>query len=222
MDKTANYKKLKDICLDRGAALFGVSLLDPDKERIFLPGNILKGLNRAVSLAVRLSDPILDQITDRPTKLYFHHYRAVNMFMDQLAIHIQQYIQKAGFKALPIPASNIVDWEKQLGHLSHKRFAELSGIGWTGRNNLIVNPKYGSRIRLVTILTDMPLSIDKPLDDNCGDCTRCMDVCPSASIKKSSEEFDHKGCYEMLKEFRNKGYVDQFICGICVKACNGG
>jgi epoxyqueuosine reductase QueG len=221
MAEKNNYNKLKEFALNAGASLFGVCELKPEQEEIFLPRETLKGLNRAVSMAVRLSDDILDGIIDKPTRLYFHHYRSVNMFLDQLAITVQQFIQKEGFRALPIPASQILDWEKQLGHLSHKRFAELAGIGWLGRNNLIVSPKHGAKIRLATILTDMPLDVDKPLNDSCGECKKCISVCPAASIKDNKKEFDYDSCYEKLKEFRKNRYVDQFICGVCVKACDG-
>lgn len=219
MDRELNYKNIKTFALDNGACLFGVSELRPDKEEINLPENVLKGLNKAISIAARLSDNILEEIIDKPTKLYFHHYRAVNMFLDQLAVSIQQFIQKQGFRALPIPASQILDWEKQTAHLSHKKFAKDSGIGWLGRNNLIVSPAYGARIRFTTILTDIPLIADKPLDIDCGECRKCIEACPAGSIKEEKKAFDHMGCYEKLKEFRKNRYVDQFICGVCVKHC---
>lgn len=221
MSERRYYEELKDFALNRGASLFGVCELRPDEESISLPKGLLKNLNRAISMAVRLSDEILEEIVDKPTKLYFHHYRAINNFLDQLAISLQQFIQKYGFRALPIPASQILDWQRQRGHLSHKRFARLAGIGWLGRNNLIVSPRYGSRIRLVTVLTDMPLSVDEPLEEGCGDCKECIAVCPANSIKEDKKEFDHISCYEKLKEFRKDGYVDQYICGICVKVCDG-
>ena len=64
-----------------------------------------------------------------------------------------------------MPASQIVDWEKQTAHLSHKKIGELAGIGFIGRNNLLVNPEIGSRFRLATILTNMPLEPDKKLKE---------------------------------------------------------
>jgi epoxyqueuosine reductase QueG len=123
--------------------------------------------------------------------------------------------------ALPIPASQIIDWERQQAHLSHKKIGRLAGLGWIGRNNLLVNPEFGAQFRLVTVLTNMPLKPDKPLESDCGECRRCLSCCPAAAIKEKQEDFDHKACFNKLKEFRRSGIVSQFICGVCVKACRG-
>lgn len=219
MTKQDNYSKLKEFALSKGASLFGVSDFICGDKSVNINESVLKGLDKAVSAAVRLSSDILEEIVDKPTKLYFHHYRAINMFLDQLALSLQQFLQKQGFRAIPIPASQILDWDKQTAHLSHKKFAESAGIGWLGINNLIVSPEYGAKIRLITILTDMPLKIDKPLSCNCAQCMACIKTCPANAIKKKREDFDHMICYEKLKEFRKNKYVDQYICGICVKAC---
>jgi epoxyqueuosine reductase QueG len=182
----------------------------------------------AISIGKTLSESILEEITDHPTKLYFHHYRMINLFLDQLAIKVAGEIEKAGYQALPIPASQIVDWQNQKAHLSHKRIAEKAGFGWIGRSNLLVTPEYGAQIRLVTILTDLPISLPPPSPQvgedksgGCGECYECIKVCPAQAIKERKEDFDHIKCFEKLKEFQRKGYSSQYICGICVKACNG-
>ena len=162
----------------------------------------------------------MEDIKDRPTSLYFHHYRQLNFFLDRGAFLLASYIQDLGFKALPIAASQIIDWEKQEGHVSHKKVGCLAGLGWNGRNNLLVNPEFGSRLRLVTILTDMPLEVDKPLDQDCGVCRKCIAPCPAQAIKEKRKDFDHLTCFEKLKEFRNSG-IGQYICGVCIKACPG-
>ncbi|MCM8798729.1 MAG: hypothetical protein NC821_04630 [Candidatus Omnitrophica bacterium] len=215
------YKSLRKVSKSLGADLFGVTRISEFSKEIFLAQKILKEIDYGISLGVRLSQPILEEIEDHPTRLYYQHYRAVNHFLDQLAFRVTQYIQEKGYSALPIPASQIVDWEKQRAHLSHKKIAILAGLGWWGRNNLVVNPKFGSQIRLVTILTNMPLKVDTPLEEDCGKCRDCLSVCPVGAIKESPQDFDHFACFEKLREFRKSGYTEQFICGICVKACKG-
>lgn len=221
MKKEENYKRIKKFCVNWGADLFGTADVSLLKDGFVVSPKAAKDLNTAISLGVRVSSGVLSEIENQPTKLYFHHYRTVNMFLDQLALRLSNFIQNSGSKAIPIPASIIVDWQKQTAHLSHKHIGHLAGLGWIGRNNLLVNKKLGSQFRLVTVLTDMPLKYDKPTEEDCGKCRVCVVICPVKAIKKEPAEFDHLGCFELLKEFQRQKVVDQYICGICVNICRG-
>ena len=190
-------------------------------EFLQLSNQSLDSFDSGISLAVRLSDPILEEIQDRPTQLYFHHYRQANFFLDRIAFNLAQFIHQLGYRALPIPASQIIDWENQKGHLSHKKIALAAGLGWIGRNNLLVNPTYGARIRLVTVLTDLPLPHNQPLKEGCNMCKKCLQVCPAGAIKEKQPDFDHLACFEQLRLFRKRDHIGQYICGVCVKACSG-
>lgn len=72
-------------------------------------------------------------------------------------------MQAAGAKAVPIPASMILDNKNWTLFISPKIVAIVAGIGWQGKNLLVVNQDFGSRIRLVTVLKDANLEPDKPL-----------------------------------------------------------
>ena len=217
--KSDNYIALKDFCMQQGADVFGVADIESLRGTLNIADEIIGGLDTAVCIGVRLSSKILADIIEKPTKLYFHHYRTANMFLDQLAFTAANWIQRKGFQAVSIPASQILDWQQQTAHLSHKHIGHKAGIGWIGRNNLLVNPQLGAQFRLVTLLTDLPLKIDTPLDVDCEDCRRCIAVCPAGAIKEKKEEFDHQACFEMLKGFQKANIVGQYICGICVHAC---
>ena len=140
--------------------------------------------------------------------------------LDQTAAKLTGIIQSKGYNAMPIPASQIVDWEKQTAHMSHKMAAIRAGLGWIGRNNLLVNPQFGSKIRLSTILTDMPLEADKPVEQDCGECRKCIEICPVSAIKDSHKDWNKPACLEKLKYFAKVHNVGQYICGLCVKVCN--
>lgn len=211
--------QLKRLTFELGAALFGVAPLEEIKGQTGLPSRVLRNLTRGISIAVRLSDKVLEEIEDRPTKLYYHHYRQVNFLLDRITLRLAIFIQREGFQSMPIPASQVVDWTNQRGHLSHREVARKAGLGWIGRNNLLVNPTFGARIRLATVLTDMPLPVNQPIERDCGTCTACVTVCPAGAIAMTSEQFDHIKCYEKLREFQRSGLVGQYICGVCVKAC---
>lgn len=219
--KPMDYRELEAQALELGFDLFGVADVTGMRGDFLLEPATRERFGRAVSLGKRLSDAVLDDIRDHPTQLYFHHYRQLNFFLDRGALLLADHIQKRGFGSLSIAASQLVDWDKQRAHLSHKHVGVAAGLGWLGRNNLLVNPELGSRFRLVTVLTDMPLDPDAPLARDCGACRACLANCPAGAIKETREEFDHQACFEKLKEFRKKGYVSQFICGICVRDCRG-
>ena len=216
-----NYAALKKFSQAQGIDLFGVADISKIKNEFRLSPKTLQDLDKAVCLGVMLSHAALSEIEDSPTKLYFHHYRTVNMFLDQAALKLCNFIQKKGYSALAIPASQIVDWEKQVAHLSHKKLGVLAGLGWIGRNNLLVTKQLGSQFRLTTILTNMPVKTDKPVKEDCGSCFLCVKICPAGAIKNDPAGFDHIKCFEKLKEFQKQRLVDQYICGVCVNVCKG-
>ncbi|MDP2904815.1 MAG: reductive dehalogenase domain-containing protein, partial [Candidatus Omnitrophota bacterium] len=167
MDKDKNYIGLKQFCLDAGADLFGVADIKEIKNEFAFSARLLEKLDRAICLGMRLNDLVMEDIAEAPTRLYSYHYRTVNLLLDQIALKTTAYLDKKGYLALPVPASQVLDWQKHTAHLSHRKIAFLAGLGWIGRNNLLVNPEFGSRLRLVTILTDMPLETGAPIKENC-------------------------------------------------------
>lgn len=211
---------LRKLVKQQGNLLFGIADVLPFKSGwIELPQEAVSGLNYGISIGIPLSKRVLLSVEEEPTKLYSYHYKQVNYFLDRVGVLISDFIQKRGYNALPIPASQTIDHAKQKAHLSHKEIANAAGLGWRGRNNLLVNPKYGSAIRLVTILTDAPLRPDKPLKEECGSCRKCIAVCPAESIKINPEDFSQDSCYKKLCEFQKLPGIGHHICGICVKAC---
>ena len=221
MDKNKNYLALKKICLKEGLDLFGVADIREIKNEFKISPKTLANLDKAICLGLRLSQSILSEMEEKPTKLYFHHYKTINSFLDQAALKLGNIIQNKGYAALAISATQIIDWEKNTAHLSHRKLGVLAGLGWIGRNNLLVNEKLGSQFRLVSILTDMPLSIDKPSEKDCGNCRLCVRICPCGAIAESPVDFDHQKCFDQLKSFQTQRQVEQFVCGVCVNMCKG-
>ena len=224
--------------LKRRARQWGASLVAvADLERLrgieTEPADLLSGFTRAVSLAVRLADPVLDQILaqaePRPTPLYSQHYQKVNALLDELALRTSLALQQAGGRALPLPASQVLDAERLTSYLSHKAVAVAAGLGWQGKSLLVVTPQYGPRVRLVTVLTDLPLAPDAPLRNRCGTCHACTDACPAQAIRGENTDshfasreaalFFERCRTKVMEEFASLPHISGGICGVCVAVC---
>lgn len=218
MDCEALYDELRERALSEGMMLFGVGSLEKVRGS-FHP--TLEGIgskfDRAISIGYRLPDAVIEEIQDRPTLLYSSAYKTANWLLDQTAARLAALIHRAGSVAVPIPASQIVDWEEQLGHLSHKLMGREAGHGWIGKSGLLVNPVHGARVRYATVLTDVPLPLDAPIEGGCGECRICIEMCPAGAI--SEDGYDRESCLEKLKSFRSIRGIGHYICGVCVKAC---
>jgi epoxyqueuosine reductase len=215
--------RLKKAALNMGASSVGIADLDLLKKKTPDLLNLVgEDFSRAVVLGMRLQEAAVSGIVDKPTTIYFHNYRQLNYQLDSVALLLAGMIQDAGFRALAIPASQIVARDPMRGHISHKLLGWAAGIGFIGRNTLLIHPEYGARMRYVSILTDMPLKPDKPLSgEGCGPCKACISVCPAAAIGATRDEFNLHACFEKLTEFTRLSFIGQHICGVCVKACRG-
>lgn len=88
------------------------------------------------------------------------------------------------------------------GPVPEKTIAFQAGLGFRGRNNLIINPRFGSWIVFGELLTDINFDPDKPLDLNCGNCQRCKLVCPTGALC-SSGDYNPGICFSELTQINH-------------------
>lgn len=222
-------EKLKELSIAEGASLVGVAdLAEFKKGWKVIPDDLLTPYSAAISVAVPLNAEIVDALVDSPTIAYARHYREINARLDGITAALVYWIKEQGFAAVAVAASFITDEVNLWGNVSHKAIARMAGIGWQGKSLLIVSPQYGPRIRLATVLTDMPLLPDTPFKSRCGKCTECTKACPASAIKgvsandryKSRDEALHfSRCSDKTLEFKARDGIGARICGVCVKVC---
>lgn len=140
----------------------------------------------------------------------------------------REYIRSQGYRygtiTSNIPSDELSGLREEL---PQKTLATLSSLGWIGRSTLLVTPEYGPRVRIGTLITNMPLSVDRPIvESSCGDCTACVDMCPVKATRGDlwpsgimrSRLLDAKGCHEYLWSTKPTLGRRQ-TCALCLKVC---
>lgn len=114
------------------------------------------------------------------------------------------------------------------GPVLERDWAKRSGLGWIGKNTLLLDPKAGSYFFLAEIILDITFEYDHPIRDHCGTCTRCIDACPTEAISPAGYVLDGSKCISYLtielkesipEAFKGKmeGWI--FGCDICQEVC---
>lgn len=131
----------------------------------------------------------------------------------------------------------LLDLQKEIGEIEgrvfvdsapvmERQWAEKSGLGWTGKNTLLITKNQGSFFFLAELIIDLELEADGPIKDYCGTCTRCVDACPTDAI--TPYEVDASKCISYLtielkegipEEFKGKMENWAFGCDICQDVC---
>jgi len=243
-------REIKAYAKKLGANLVGVAdlaLLEGIKTK---PENLLSGYTRAICVGKTFHDGIMSMIKDRPIPSYAHIHRALNEHLNMINKHLCQYITERGYKAYQISSTEAgdiaqkmtpdffqktdlqtFDWEPLTSStLPSKAVARAAGLGWFGKNLLIINPKFGSSFRHASLITDMPLTVDRPQGKQmCGKCNICKETCPVNAIKGlkfedippgREEVLNFSRCRDLLwikhKSLPDIGFP---ICGVCIAVC---
>ena len=109
-----------------------------------------------------------------------------------------------------------------------RSWATRAGLGWVGKNSMLINKQQGSYFFIATMLLDAELEYDAPMEKNyCGTCTACIDACPTDAIV-SPQVVDGSKCISYFtielkenipEEYKNKMQNNMFGCDICQEVC---
>ncbi len=114
------------------------------------------------------------------------YHKVLRTRLQQLAERIQARIGEFGFRVFTDSAP-----------VMEVSLAEKAGLGWKGKHTLLLNREAGSMFFLGEILVDIPLPIDAPLTNHCGQCTSCIEVCPTKAIV-APYQVDARRCISYL------------------------
>jgi len=198
---------LKKYLKEKGTTLIGVGDIT-----IALTREIVH-LNRGIALAVN---------------------RGLNRDTNAQLVLLQQWtegwLKKRGFRSLSVPPDSDKKKSKYISRLyhlvSHKTAATLSGLGWIGKNGLLINGAYGSRLSWATVLTDAPFGPDLPITKSeCGECELCVKYCPSGAVQGHLWSMDNPlqelVVYEKCRSLKKERPIfdEKPNCGLCITIC---
>lgn len=114
------------------------------------------------------------------------------------------------------------------GPVLERAWAQRAGLGWIGKNTMLIHPKKGSYFFLCELIVDVELEYDEAMVDHCGRCRRCIDACPTAAIHFDGYVMDGSKCisYATIEKkgaipesFHGKMENRVFGCDICIEVC---
>jgi epoxyqueuosine reductase len=197
----------------------------PTRGDILLRG---QGMSHAVSMIMEISSAAAYERSKHDS-----FYEAVvegRELMDKAAEAVALVLRGRGYRALPVISTYSMDQKAIVGQISHKAVAHQAGLGWIGRNQLLVTPEFGPRIRLMTVITDAELDEGPgPLPNRCGTCRACIDGCPLRALHYSefidhtedrAKVFDFMKCHRQEKAWLERP-VPKF-CALCISNCPWG
>lgn len=114
------------------------------------------------------------------------YHKVMRNRLQKLASRIESHIGPFGYRVF-VDSAPVLE----------KALAEKAGLGWIGKHSNLLNREAGSWFFLGEIYTDLPLPVDSPVEEHCGSCRRCLDVCPTGAIV-APYQVDARRCISYL------------------------
>jgi len=226
-------RMLQKILEDYQIDLFGIAdIRKYEDDLISYGGEIVKGYKFGISMGIVLPGSIVDGLKNRFDKnisslYYTHSYNIINDRLNIISSVISSFLNKKGYKTLPIPAAERTDLDNAIATISHRMIAYLSGLGWIGKSCLLVTPDFGPRVRLVSVLTNAPLKVTGSIiKQKCNSCIECVRICPVQAITGKNfntkdarmVRFDFTKCQDYFEKMK-KDNSRKPVCGMCLYIC---
>lgn len=223
-------ENLKEYILSLGVNLVGFADLTT------FPAHHRSNMPYGISIGIAVKPDIVSLIPQKATIEYFNEYQGINKKLDEIGIRIQENISNRGYAAIAQTVDFVRkqreenDPNNSASHalMPHKTVAALSGLGWIAKSSLLVTEQYGSAIRITSILTDAPISIQKSkYKCLCGNCKICSENCPGNVIKNKEWSFntsrdeliDFYSCRRTVEKRGQELGIRHGACGICMAVC---
>jgi len=215
--------ELREYLKTLGASLVGFADLSNIDTSAF------NNMNYGIAFGIKIRTKIIENINEGPTKEYYEEYNQINKALDDIVISCVKYVEDQGYSAIGQTSTYVTSDNSLTTILPHKTVATRAGLGWIGKNALLITPEYGSAIRISSVITDMPLLTNTPINESqCGKCTNCTTTCPASAIKGTvwnvnltrDELIDAFICRKKARELSKERIgIEISLCGKCIEVC---
>ncbi len=186
------------------------------------PSDILPTARSVIVGLIHILDSVCDDLPYSRYE-YTNQFFILNGILNETARKICHFLEEEGYRALPIPAAYPRINKLPAGVLSHRHAAVAAGLGEFALNNLLTTEKYGSRVRLVSIVTEADLEADEPYKatlceerrQTCG--LACVRNCPTGSLTADSY-IDKLKCLHYQEQIMPWSAAE-LRCGLCLASC---
>ncbi|MCC8048066.1 MAG: 4Fe-4S binding protein [Oscillospiraceae bacterium] len=213
-------EELLELLHSEGAALAGIA---------DMRGVTGCAYSAGAAVALPLPRHIVRDLKTAPTQEYLEAYSELNRRLNAIVTAGEQFLLSRGCEAYAQTTERISAEKDRPAAVPHKTVATRAGLGWIGKNCLLVTPRYGSAVRLSSILTNAPLKCDEAIDSSrCGNCALCVAACPGGALHGTlwhagaarAEIVDVDRCYDTQREvFRRAVGGERDLCGKCFAVC---
>lgn len=213
-------KLLIQYVLDEGGDLVGIA--NGEEVQHYDPWRpatgILPQAKSIIVFALKNGDGALDSPNIR---LAIHDTLVVYNELNRIGYRLSRYLESKGYEGIAIPAFNPIEMTAEskgmVGDLSLRHAAVSAGMGFIGRNNLLITPQYGPRVRLGAVVTNAKLDATKGnIKDRCGSCNICMENCPAKAI--SGKTVDIRRCARFVGGPAGLGAMINFVTELTDKS----
>jgi len=156
-----------------------------------------------------------DRTADKDAwNVYAREYHRLNGFLNEISKDLAD-----AFDGICIPATvegiavkNVEGYFAKT--VSHRVIAENAGLGWRGKNELIVNEKFSCALRFASVIVNLPLIHGNEVKSMCGECKACLEACSFLRNKDRLEDY-RENCRKYIVQLA----LEREVCGKCIKAC---
>lgn len=218
------FTELKNRLLRQQELGYQSGFEEADIEKRVNPAMLMDGARSIISIALAYPSKMNERVTSKKGERRGLFSRAswgldYHLILRERLAKLEEYIKE---RVPDASCKSMVD----TGELSDRAVAVRAGIGWSGKNCAVITPEFGSYVYLGEMITSLPFGADKPIEDRCGICTKCLEACPTGALVQGGQ-INAQQCISFLtqtkelipEEFREKIGNRLYGCDSCQTAC---